>query len=298
MERDQAKEDRGEPVRRWDKGVTLARDVLNKFVQDQTKITVVGADVEALYPNLADVEVANICFEAVMGSKIIFRNINYRKALLYLATCMHKTDQRTSPLWGALPRRTSRGGVRPGVTASPDCEVNWYFPSVELTNTEKRLIVATVIKVGILVMMNTHVYAWNGETYLQRSGGPIGLRSTCAVARVVMNVWDARWLALCEANNIVVKKKNRYMDDIRAFLKALKEGWRWDQGVLCHSYKWVREDMESGKSATKRTAEVLVDMMNSVYHFLNFTIEVGEDFKTGTLPSLDTEIGVEAGRII
>ena len=54
MERDQAKEDRGEPVRRWDKGVTLAKDVLNKFVQDQTKITVVGADVEALYPNLAD----------------------------------------------------------------------------------------------------------------------------------------------------------------------------------------------------------------------------------------------------
>ena len=118
-----------------------------------------------------------------------------------------------------LPRRTSRGGVRPGVTASPDNEEHWYFPEVELTESEKRLIVATVVKIGVLVMMNTHVYTWNGESYLQRAGGPIGLCSTRAVARVVMNEWDARWIDLCGRNNIKVDKKNKYMEDIRAFLK-------------------------------------------------------------------------------
>jgi hypothetical protein len=51
-----------------------------------------------LYPNLTEIEIANICFEAIMKSSFKFQNINYRKARLYIATCMNKTDQRTSPL--------------------------------------------------------------------------------------------------------------------------------------------------------------------------------------------------------
>jgi hypothetical protein len=94
------------------------------------------------------------------------------------------------------------------------------------------LILATVVKIGVLVMMNTHIYSWNGEIYLQKAGGPIGLCSSCAVARSVMNEWDARWMDLCRKNNIKVGKNNRYMDDIRAFLKALRIGWRMD-GSLC-----------------------------------------------------------------
>jgi hypothetical protein len=113
---------------------------------------------------------------------------------------------------------------------------------MELNGTEKRMVVAMVVKVGVLIMMNTHVYSWNGESYLQRAGGPIGLRSTCAVARVVMNEWDARWLAMCKENNIKLYKNNRYMDDIRAFLKALKLGWRWVDGSLCFTKSWEEED--------------------------------------------------------
>ena len=85
-----------------------------------------------------------------MKSKTVFRNINYRKALLYITINMNKTDQRTSPLWRVLPRRTSRGGVRPGVTSSPDNEEHWYFPGAELTLNDKRLIIATVVKIGVL----------------------------------------------------------------------------------------------------------------------------------------------------
>ena len=71
----------------------------------------------------------------------------------------------------------SGGGVRPGVTSSPENEEHWCFPGAELTDHEKRMIVATVVKIMVLVMMNTHIYTWNGETFLQRAVGPIGLRS-------------------------------------------------------------------------------------------------------------------------
>ena len=230
-----------------------------------------------------------------MKSKIAFKNINYRKARLCLATNMNETDQRTSPLWRILPRRTSRGGVRPGITASPDNEEHWYFPNVELTELEKRMVVATVVKVGVLVMMNTHMYTWNGNTFLQKAGGPIGLRSTCAVARVVMNEWDSRWLELCSKNNIKIGRSNRYMDDIRAFLKALREGWRWSDGELCYKESWETEDRMSGVSAARRSANILVGMMNDIFPFLSFTIELGEDFPDGKLPSLDTKVWVMDG---
>ena len=176
------------PMKLW-KGerVVYAKDVDNDEVQNKGELVVVGADVEALYPSLQDIEIANVCYNTIMKSSISINNINYKSALLYLAITMNKTDQRTSPLWRVLPRRTSGGGVRPGVTASPENEKHWFFPKVELTNLEKRMVVAMVVKVGVLVLMNTHVYSWNGETFLQRAGGPIGLRCTCAVARFVMN---------------------------------------------------------------------------------------------------------------
>jgi hypothetical protein len=47
------------------------------------------------------------------------------------------------------------------MTASPENEEHWAFPRVELTEYEKRLIVATIVKIGVLVMMNTHIYSWN-----------------------------------------------------------------------------------------------------------------------------------------
>jgi hypothetical protein len=155
------------PMKMWEgMKVTHARDVDNAMVQEKEEVVVVGADVEALYPNLVDIEIANIAYDAIIKSKINFQNVNYRKALLYLAINMNKTDQRTSALWRVLPRRTSQGGVRPGVTASPDNEDHWFFPTMQLTAYEKRMVVAMVVKVGVLIMMNTHVYSWDGESYL------------------------------------------------------------------------------------------------------------------------------------
>ena len=48
---------------------------------------------------------------------------------------------------------------------------------------------------GLLVeiLFTNHIYIFGGKWFRQAKGGPIGLRGTCAVARVVMNVWDGMW---------------------------------------------------------------------------------------------------------
>ena len=42
--------------------------------------------------------------------------------------------------------------------------------------------------------MIKHFYSFNREKYLQKSDGPIGLRSTCEVARITMNMWNVKWM--------------------------------------------------------------------------------------------------------
>ena len=44
------------------------------------------------------------------------------------------------------------------------------------------------------------------------------------------------------------------------------------EGSLCYTEAWEMEDKQSGDSATRRTAKVLVAMMNDVFDFMNFTI--------------------------
>ena len=46
------------------------------------------------------------------------------------------------------------------------------------------------IKSGVRVVMESHVYKFNGKTYQQSQGGAIGLELTGAVARVYMIWWD------------------------------------------------------------------------------------------------------------
>ena len=187
----------------------------NEEIQNSLEMVIIGADVQALYPSLADVEVAILCYDAVMKSSIRFDNINYRKASQYIAMNLTKEEQTLSNLQRVLPIRTAKGGVRPCVSAKTDNEENWRFPLVEYTDLEKKRMIATIVQIGVLVMMNTHLYSFNGKTFIQQGGGPIGLRSTCAVARVVMNEWDAKWMEKLEENNVKVRKSERYMDDIR-----------------------------------------------------------------------------------
>ena len=64
-------------------------------------------------------------------------------------------------------------------------------------------------------------------------------------------------------------------------------------GHLCHTKEWELEDKTSGITAAGRTARGLVAMMNTIFPFLNFTIELGEHFADGKLPSLDTNVWVK-----
>ena len=87
-----------------------------------------------------------------------------------------------------------------------------------------------LLEIGVLVVMGTHCYEFNGKFYVQKRGGPIGLAVTAWIASIVMQCFDNLWVKLLKMNNVFLFAYMRYVDDSRNFTKSLKKGVRWFNG--------------------------------------------------------------------
>ena len=280
------------------KRLLMAAEVENNLIQDKaSRMEIIGADVEALYPSLEAVQVANIVYQAVMDSDIKFKGVNYQEGARYIALTSTEQECRLGPLRRVLPWRRYVHGTRPGITgegpagADTGDQDQWEFPRVQLTRLEKRLIVAKTMHTAVLTLFKTHCYTFGGKYFLQKQGGPIGLRSTCCIARLVMTWWDKQLLELVAKSNLELEEKQRYMDDIRLWCFPIRLGWRWQEDELVFSMEWRREELEKGMTGLQKTLEVMERMMNSICDFLNLTMESVDDFE-GVLPTLDLTIWV------
>ena len=76
------------------------------MIQDRgAKIRVIGSDVEALYPSLEAIEVAQIVFNNVMKSEVKFAGINYTEACKMIVMTSTEQECRLGQLRRVLPRR-------------------------------------------------------------------------------------------------------------------------------------------------------------------------------------------------
>ena len=149
----------------------------------------------------------------------------------------------------------------------------------------------------MLVLFRTHVYEFGGKFYLQKKGGPIGLRSTCAIARIVMLWWDEKFLALVASSNLSLEEKARYMDDIRVWLYGIRLGWRWTDGGLRFCSSWRDIEKAQGMTSLQKTMQIMEGMMNSICEWLKLTMESVDDFG-GMLPTLDLNIWVREDNMV
>ena len=106
-----------------------------------------------------------------------------------------------------------------------------------------------------------------------------------------MQIWDAKWLERIRHLGVSLELAMRYMDDGRAFLFPLKSGWRWHDGSLMFCKRWEQEDLQL--SPVERTKRAIHGTMMDLENFLKFTMETGEEFEGGWLPTLDTKLRVE-----
>ena len=266
---------------------------------DKSEYTIVGNDVEALFPSLTDLESARIVREAIETSEMKLDNIDIVTALKYLRIVGGDDHLKAIGMGRIAPRWQ---GPRPDLlTVGGDAileDGKWSKLKRELTEQEIRSVIARVVETAVIVCMSTHVYSFGPDLYLQRSGGPIGMRFTASLANVVMKQWDKMWVKLLKREGVRFDLFLRYVDDCRLFMPSLNPGWTWTG----HGFEFVREqmkrDLNEGISFVQRTTREITKAMCQLTHFLKFTGEDSSMFADATLPTLDTSLWMKDGVVM
>ena len=171
--------------------------------------------------------------------------------------------------------------MRPGITGEDPMSKDrgnqdqWEFPNLEngLTGKEQKMLIAKVMKTAVMAMFRCHTYSFAQKFYHQREGGPIGLRSTCCIARLTMLWWDDKLLEVLGSMKVDLVAGARYMDDIRVWLRAIRLGWRVVNRALVYKETWRQEEVAKGLTPLQKTTEIMEDVMNSVCGWLRLTME-------------------------
>ena len=165
-----------------------------KIIQDFTKEPVlIGADVQALYPNLDGLCVAKIAANAVRETKVKFSGINYYFLTVYLLLVLGFEGMHRNGLGECIPRRKKKSNARSLASLNNRDMNNWDFTKVKLTPDLKIELLAMMIQVAVLAMTSTTCYSFAGNLYKQKKGLGIGLRASACLARICMCKWDQLW---------------------------------------------------------------------------------------------------------
>ena len=260
-------------------------------------MVIIGTDVVSLYPNLRWEPAGEQVYQAIMETDIKYEGLNYKEGVRYLALVRGFDWCKASKLRRVLPERRFANSSWPGITGagpmgpSVNDEEQWDFPKVALTEVEKKMIVGEIMRMAVKVMFKTHCYSFKGSVFRQSDGGPIGLRATCAIARVVMARHSILWKKLITASNISTDFDSFYVDDGRIIMYSIRPEWRWTNGELWYSEKRGQED--KFPSPTERTKNVLGKTMGNIVECLDFTVETPEEFPDQWLPTLDISLQVD-----
>ena len=153
-----------------------------------------------------------------------------------------------------------------------------------------------MIEIATEAMFQHHYYTFGEKQFQQMKGGPIGLRGTCTIARLVMQIFDRKWEGLIKGAGVKLELYWRCMNDGRIGLHPIKRGWSWVDGTMQYCLRWEKED--EGRDLLEVTVEALRGSMRGVMNYLEFTFESGQDYEDGWLPTLDTNLRVGEQNII
>ena len=227
--------------------------------------------------------------------------LDYKEMAKYIRMNLSDKEISERNLMRLMPVRKFRKGRMPGMTGSAalkktDEDEKFIYSNVELSKGEKTNIFATCLEIAVSFMFKNHVYSFGGENYLQTDSGPIGLRITMAVARLVMGEWGQRMRNILNEADIKIFLEGIYVDDARYVTSRVPDGVRWSHGEnkFIFQEEWRKEDSSSSADhRKKKTSNELCKAMNSIFPNIKFTIENEEDFENKRLPTLDFDLWMD-----
>ena len=286
-------------------GVRQKGDLFLNSVGGTGGITIGSLDVVSMFPSLKAVPVSKMAAQAVLDSSVEFAGVDYQMLGIYLALSYPRHELVKLGISDFIPIRKVKSGGKSKITISSiECrspklaKEKWAFSPKMPNCMERKIMLSKAVEVGVRECFRNHLYTFNGEVYRQTDGGPIGLRLSMAVSRLVMAMWDKLLLEKGLNTGWLIHMMKRYVNDCTAVLETLKMGVRWSEEVgLSYSSVWETEDKASGLSDDQRTMREFQKMANTILDFIRVTYDTCTDHESRKLPILDLQCWVE-GRVV
>ena len=267
-------------------------------------ITIGSMDVKALYPSLDVNHSCNIIKKLIATSTVKF-NTNHTEMSLHIAATHTQDEIDKLGISDIIHTRRFKNGPRPtiisksvtGTQTERDQAQSWIHPSRTPTPDEAQLMFAIVISEAVKVVMNNHVYTNGDVIRLQQLGMAIGSSATAEVAKLVMLEHDQLLWENCQKAGINKIVSGRYVDDENPVLQPVPFGSRLINGILQIDQDLVESDKLIPHD--RRTFNLVQEVANNIWPNIQFTVDVPSECKSGLIPMLDMEVGInQLGLII
>ena len=140
------------------------------------------------------------------------------------------------------------------------------------------------------------VYSFNGKIRLQLAGGAMGDPLTGAIASVFVIHWARLFKQKLSNINIIPKMLQILVDDQNIFTKATPIRAKFVNDAMVIDDEQIEIDRHI--SADIRTAKFFQSVSNSIYEFMQVTIDCPSQHETGFMPLLDIQVKMQQNRII
>ena len=253
---------------------------------------VISMDVKALYPSMEWGEIIKSVEELIENSQEEIKNVDYEEVGKYIAVTVDKERIASEGLSNVIPERKRETGraITVAYLCNKSNEDKWKTARKPGKQQRKKMIAIAVAE-GIRVCMSQHVYRVGDKTFLQQSGGPIGLELTGAVSRAFMHRWDNLYIERVRKSGIKMKLYERYVDDSNQVAVVPPPGSIYDD----RENKIIIDPQKDDKDVPddERLAKLLLEIANSIMECVKMEGDWPSKNQDNKMPILDMKVWMD-----
>ena len=229
----------------------------------------------------------------VTETDVTYVNVNYKVAnkLLWFVTSAEERRR-----WGVdqfCSQRSCPGGRPPSLSGFfNENEEYWIHFSGPMTGREERQVLGAVMAGLVGKVLGRHPVTCGGDTFVQNSGGAIGLDLTCTVAKSVMQKFDSKLESLLQGLAYNCHLNSTYVDDKLIVTQVPPPGLRYEGGGEA---RVVESQVEPDRllPGDRRTANFIQSVADDIFGCLRFTADCPSNNDDNRMPVLDLKVWLE-----
>ena len=285
-----------------DEEMLCAVEMYNERCAEATNSTTFSLDVGAMFPSFVHKEVARTCRIEFLHSRLTVK-VDVVALGLYLAIIYQDRRQELEDLGlnRVVQKRIHPRARKIMISTEEVLEpgsntVSKFHPPEQVaTKEQEKLMFALALEEGILAVFSSHYYSFNGDVKLQQEGGPIGLKVSGSVGKVVMLAWSRELkkkvdIAAANIPSFHLHLHKLYVDDNNIACEELPPGTRLvGEGWEVQEDKVEEDRMISGD---KRTALLVQELANTICPYLQVVADFPSNHTSGWMPVLNIQFQV------